>query len=555
MRARALEKARAARASATMTMGSTAAVSGSLSSETKPSPRPKRPPATTAKPAMVSRIPTAARPTPAPASTSTNGSATRGAPAQVKDADTAPVEVRSFDFRAPKMPASRPTPTPNPAFRSGAAARGEMGGASSKLTVPGTGQQPPRQPDTLAKDPPTSIAGPNGTKHREAPAGVPVAVASAPTPIDPIAQVSVPPVAPATVPPQTAKPTEASPFGGELDWDLDGDLDAAFEGAKADDEEPAGEGMLAPDESTREELEALFAKIASFHVGQVRDFIIELQTNDETSKQWIEICRSAVSSLGKAADNLRFESLAGPLRSFSGVLDRAGAVEGTRIRGALREEILAHYRELAAAMPDAFRVDGERDRREPIIIHALLSQIPGVNVLERDRLYAAGVNRLSAFYDAKADDIAATTGMDLELAQAIKQRFGDYRAERVASAPDEDRSVERKRLASLISDLRTTERQYREVERSEDGVRRRQLRKQKAHLMHEVELVLAQMGEVDLVSELSRLPVKRKIATIQAYLAKPGSSGQAGLSGQAGRSSGGAMRSSEEIRDDSTQSR
>jgi hypothetical protein len=39
--------------------------------------------------------------------------------------------------------------------------------------------------------------------------------------------------------------------------------------------------------------------------------------------------------------------------------------------------------------------------------------------------------------------------------------------------------------------------------------------------MHEIEVVLAQIGEVELVAQLARVPVDRKIKQIESYLRKP----------------------------------
>jgi hypothetical protein len=218
---------------------------------------------------------------------------------------------------------------------------------------------------------------------------------------------------------------------------------------------------------------------------------------------------------------MKFSSVAEALSGFSAVLDEAQSQPDSRIRGHVRRKVLERFEILRQVLPDAFAVAEERDRREPIIIHAILSQIEGVHVLERDRLYAAGVNRLAVFYEASPVDLAATTGMSFAVAEQIKQRVAQYRQQRANATPDEGRSTERKRLRSLIAELGKREVEFAAAERADDSSARRRLRRERANLMHEIEVVLAQIGEVELVAQLARVPVDRKIKQIESYLRKP----------------------------------
>jgi uncharacterized membrane protein len=84
---------------------------------------------------------------------------------------------------------------------------------------------------------------------------------------------------------------------------------------------------------------------------------------------------------------------------------------GATISGEARDGLLAAYTTLAELMPDAFGLEGERGKREAIIVHALLQMVPEMRKNTIDKLYAAGLSSLDTLFVAKADEISATTGI------------------------------------------------------------------------------------------------------------------------------------------------
>ena len=94
---------------------------------------------------------------------------------------------------------------------------------------------------------------------------------------------------------------------------------------------------------------------------------------------------------------------------------------------AARDALLAAYAPLAPALPRAFELEGERDRREPLIVRALLEQVPGLEPLMIEKLMAAGFGRLAALYAARADEIAAVTGIPDAVAAATAARIQAFR--------------------------------------------------------------------------------------------------------------------------------
>src|SRR5262249_34458032 len=127
--------------------------------------------------------------------------------------------------------------------------------------------------------------------------------------------------------------------------------------------------------------------------------------------------------------------------------------EGTTITGDAQQNLMAAYAGLAESMPEAFGLDGERGRRETIIVHALLQQVPDVRKVTIDKIYAAGLTNLDNLFLARPDAISATPGSGEPLASQIVDKFQHYRRE-IAMLADSTRASEKKRLGELASELR-----------------------------------------------------------------------------------------------------
>jgi hypothetical protein len=171
-------------------------------------------------------------------------------------------------------------------------------------------------------------------------------------------------------------------------------------------------------------------------------------------------------------------------------------------------------------MPEAFGLDGERGRREAIIVHALLQQVPEVRKITIDKIYAAGLASLDNLFLARPDEIAATTGMSESLAERIVEKVQRYRQE-IAGLADATRAAERNHLAKLASELRDLHRQFETVESawSEDGhAKKKHLRQARSVALLQVKVLLARLGEVDRLATLERLPFERKIEQLEGYL-------------------------------------
>lgn len=304
------------------------------------------------------------------------------------------------------------------------------------------------------------------------------------------------------------------------------DLDEAF-GAIVDSANGSGRSMRPsaspPPNASIAELRELFSSLAANHMQQVRDFMIGVRWG-EAPRDWIPICEPAVASLLRAAKEMDLGDLAKALETYGEALKRAADATGTTIAGQARDGLIGAYGKLADLMPEAFGLDGERGRREAIIVHALLQQVPEVRKITIDKIYAAGLASLDHLFLAKPDEIAATTGMSESLAERIVEKVQRYRQE-IAGLADATRAAERNHLAKLAAELRELHRQFETVESawSDDGhAKKKHLRQARSVALLQVKVLLARLGEVDRLAQLERLPFERKIEQLEGYLQEAG---------------------------------
>lgn len=311
----------------------------------------------------------------------------------------------------------------------------------------------------------------------------------------------------------------------DLLGDFDSNFDAAIAGLTGGAEggaaaDTAAHGVVVDQAPVRE----LFADIAANYVRAVRNFMIEINRGD-TVKEWIDICQPAVQSIKRAAEKMELEDVYRAVEDFDAILELAVNSEGRFITGEVREELISTYDQLITLMPQAFTLDAERDQRESIIIHSLLMQVPDVRKVTVDKLYAAGLTTLEVFFLAKAEDLAATAGIPDWLGAKIVDKFQGYRSEIQSVPPDASRSAERAKLATLIGDLKSQQEGY---ERASSGwteeaaEEKKRLRQARQDTLLQINVVLAQLGEVDLIHEIEKLPFERRIDRLAAFLTEGG---------------------------------
>jgi hypothetical protein len=267
-----------------------------------------------------------------------------------------------------------------------------------------------------------------------------------------------------------------------------------------------------------EEAQRLFLEIASNYLNPVRDLMVEIELGEPT-KDWLAVCRPAVTSLRRAAQEMMLTELASGLSGLSSALEQSEKTSGNTLDVRSREALKSAYDKLVEAMPEAFAVKPERDRREPIIVQSLLRQVPDVRKVALDRIYAAGLTNLEMFYKARPSDIADAAGVARELAERIVARFQRYKRELGTGAPAPRRSREKSQLEVLTKKLEEQNGAFDASAKSWSNVEdKRRIRAERASTLLEINLLLARLGEVSLVQELERLPFEKKAEALRRYL-------------------------------------
>jgi hypothetical protein len=358
------------------------------------------------------------------------------------------------------------------------------------------------------------------------PAAKPVAPIQPPPAVAPVQSTTAQGLAPAAQAAQAAaERVMADPdihASIDSEHNLQNDLDAAF-GAMVD--APNGASMLPmfgdppPSGGAVSELRELFSALAANHMQQVREFMIGVKWG-EAPRDWIPICEPAVASLLRAAKEMELADLCSALEIYREALGRASTAEGTTITGDAQQNLMAAYAGLAESMPEAFGLDGERGRRETVIVHALLQQVPDVRKVTIDKIYAAGLTNLDNLFLARPDEISATTGIGENLASKIVEKFQHYRRE-IAMLADSTRAAEKKRLGELAAELSAL---HQDFERAASGwsdderAEKKRFRTARAEALLQVKVLLARLGEVDRLTQIERLPFERKIEALEQYL-------------------------------------
>jgi len=285
-------------------------------------------------------------------------------------------------------------------------------------------------------------------------------------------------------------------------------------------------GKTVVDEATRRaqheadmaEVRALFTDMAVGHARPLRDFMIEVSWGDPT-REWLDVAIPASTALRRAAEAMEMAELGAALEGFIAALELA-AGEATIGRDA-KDLLLGTYGKLTDLLPAAFALEGERGRREPIIVRALLLQVPGVRKVALDKIYAAGLTSLEMLYAAGPRELSETTGLDVELAARIHERFERYRSEVTELDPAKDRAAERAELAALHAELSRAHDEHERLARAwtpDAAAGRVRARRERSDAVLRISVLLARIGEVDRLKALEKVPFAQKIRDLQTFL-------------------------------------
>ncbi len=432
---------------------------------------------------------------------------------------------RWFTPAEPEPSRTPPRPEP-PSAAKPAAKEGRPGAVSGPPPAPAgpkAGAAAPQPPSTgKAPEPAKAVPPPEAPK----PAAPVVKAASAPT---------EPP------PPQSPAAEEDAPWsaGGtsSVDSFVDSffdDLDTPVEPQDLEVESKAPESPAPEDEEPSLEMESpetreMFGGIAATYVRPVRQFMTRLQ-GGPVSAEWLEICLPALSMVGRSARAMGFSSLLPTLDHFESLLREAADGNEPVVEGPGREAVLAAFSELAAVLPEAFAFQEGEDQRDTVIVHSLLRQVPDVGKVTLDKVFSAGLTTVEMLERANANDLTQTTGVSPRLSERICEAVAAYCVEREARQGFDAPSMWLEILRPVFADLEEHHAAFQDCGGygAEDAAGRRTHRRARETAALRLNVLLAEMGEVQLVDETQRLSFDHRIQRLREFVASLDGRGPAG---------------------------
>jgi len=313
-------------------------------------------------------------------------------------------------------------------------------------------------------------------------------------------------------------PEEESAARQQVERALDEQISHCFDQVFGDDEDPTPVATDDVETTSHAGVRELFAEIAAQHASPVKNFIFELRRGTAT-REWIEICQPVVRTLVEGAASMNLHDISAATGRLADALRSAAADEDNDLSGATRDRILDAYQSVCGVLPTAFAMGDDVERRENVIIHSLLKQIPGVGHVTFERLYGAGLASVSVLYGASPEELSATTGITPKLSRAICNRIGAHLRD-IGAQP---RGKRHDRLARLLSHLRREHERFelaaaRHWIDEDMAAQKRESRQERQRYALQIDVVLAEMGELDLIEALQRMPVGRRIEVIEEFL-------------------------------------
>lgn len=456
---------------------------------------------------------------PAQSKTLPDANARSGAAARSAPAETAPsrqVASRPIEVHAAPIKVATNAPAPNAVKAGAAAGSGSAGTAarreSSRPGARGAKASTPKSTAAVR----TSKAGKQPARAEESPNAESQALAGASAEAaDGAKAVTLdldslpPPAMDAPAPPRERMESED-------------DVDLAFARVESSEVGPHGAaGTHVVDPITKEHNANLFRQMAVGLGRPVRDFMLDLVLGP-TTKQWLEIARAPVQNLLKGAVEFELTDLAAALVEFGQGLEDARSALGAMVAGPERERLLSRYESLARALPMAFDLKGERSRREPMVVHHLLLQVQGVHQLAIEKLYAAGLASLEGLGRSSVEDLMAHARLERDGAEGIVRRFRSYLRERTEQVLEKGELLVKQRLSTLIEELARAHQEFLRADAEEDRAAKRRARACRRARALEMNVLLAQLGEIDLIAELERSATDRRLERMRSYVESSG---------------------------------
>jgi hypothetical protein len=297
-------------------------------------------------------------------------------------------------------------------------------------------------------------------------------------------------------------------------------FDAAFDAAMnalLDSKAPPPPAASNTNASDRRAVSETFADVAKVHAHPLRELMFQLGMG-QTPRQWAAASRPVIRPLLDAAQQIGMLELVGALGAFDAALERAAAEPGACISEPTAASIKSAYERLCLQMPDAFTAPADSDGRRLILLESLLLQIPSLQRRMLAKLYAAGLSTLSQLSQARPDEVSAVAGIEPEIAASVVEHVQRFERERSKLGPNELRNQAIERLRAIVTRISELQTDFELAEADDDVEQKRVARRGRDAALRELDLVLAEIGELSVIEELKRCPVQAKLRRVTSYL-------------------------------------
>lgn len=273
----------------------------------------------------------------------------------------------------------------------------------------------------------------------------------------------------------------------------------------------------------REETRDLFGQIAVNYIKPVKQFMFEL-SRGSASSDWIPVCLPAIESMISSLKTMNLHEEEEVLDIFKTYLMELQKRNVRIIEGEYQKVAMDLYGHLKETFPQTFELGDMGVQREGIIIFSLLKQIPDVGKVTLDKLFAAGLSTLEMLFLATPRDLSRTTGIPNRLSEKICVKIQTYKEEYHDRPVDENHESINDMLNSIVGDLEDYHQLYEDLINEgwtdpDFNNKKKEYRKARQEASLKINVLLAEMGEVELVEKLERMPFDRRIEELKTFLA------------------------------------
>lgn len=155
------------------------------------------------------------------------------------------------------------------------------------------------------------------------------------------------------------------------------------------------------------------------------------------------------------------------------------------------------------------------------MVHSLLRQVPDVGRVTLDKVFGAGLTTIEMLERANSRDLTVTTGVPARLSDRIcgtvQQYSAESRTRQTYTTPEQWLGE----IQPILDTLESENRAFRSAEEETDGTEvaaaRRLHRRTREHAALQLDVLLAEMGQLGLVDEVQRVPFDARISRLRDF--------------------------------------